>query len=192
MIKPKQTYLNVGVGARQLLLIKLLSCLLIGRVLKIRSEESKMLLLLCSVLCLGRVKFCIFLLNSLLNQTGVANSDIMVSTARDLLTEILQPLSRSSQLTHLLNFESFCLLAHILEEDCQVGRDSVRTLQVLNIVTCIEFLTKILAHGLDVDYSIRELNIWLACVLETDRAQDLKLLILSSGIFLFFLLFDIN
>ena len=168
MIKPKQTYLNVGVGARQLLLIKLLSCLLIGRVLKIRSEESKVLLLLCSVLRLGRVKLCIFLLHSLLNQTSVANSDVVVSTARDLLTEILQPLGRSSQLTHLLNLESFCLLAHILEEDCQVGRDSVRTLQVLNIVTCIEFLTKILAHGLDVDYSIRELHIWLACVLETD------------------------
>lgn len=192
MIKPKRTYLNVGVGALQLLLIKLLSCFLIGRVLKIRSEKSKMLLLLCSVHCLGRVKLCIFLLHSLLNQTSEANSDVMVSTARDLLAEILQPLGRRSKLTHLLNLESLCLLAHILEEDCQVGRNSVRTLQVLNIVTCIEFLTKILAHGLDVDNSIRELHIWLTSVLETDRAQDLKLLILSSRIFLFLLLFDIN
>ena len=128
MIKPKRTYLNVGVGAFQLLLIKLLSCLLIGRVLKIRSEESKVLLLLCSVLRLGRVKLCIFLLHSLLNQTSVANSYVVVSTARNLLAKFLESLSRSSKLPDLLYFKAFSLLLHIFEEYAQIGWDTIVTL----------------------------------------------------------------
>ena len=187
-----ETYFDVGVGALELLLVELLGGLLVGGVLKVGSEESEMLLLLRSVLSLGRVKLGIFLLNSLLDQTGVADADVVIGAARDLLAKILQPLSRSSQLAHLLDLKSFGLFAHILQEDCQVGGNSVWALQVLNIVTSVELLTKVFAHSLNVDNCIWELYIWLASVLETDRAQDLELLVLPLGVFFFLLFFNIN
>ena len=116
----------------------------------------------------------------------------MVCAPRDLLAEVLQSLRRSSKLANLLNLESFGLLPHVLQEDGQVGRDLVRALQVLDVVARVQLLAKLFAHRFDVDDGVGELDIWLACVLEADRAKNLELFILSFGVFLFLLLFDID
>ena len=92
----------------------------------------------------------------------------------------------------MLDLEPFGLLLHILEEDGKIGRNSIRTLQVLDIVTGVKFLAKVFAHRLNIDDSLWEPDIGLTCVLETDRTQDFELFVLALGVsfFVFFLHFD--
>ena len=151
-----------------------------------------MLLLLRGVLCLGRIKLSIFTLHLLLNHASVAYANVVVGATGDLLAQVLQPLSRCSQLPHLLDLESFSLLAHILEENCKIGGNAIRTLQVLDIITLVKFLTQLLAHGLNTNHSIGEANVRLRSVLETDRTKDLEFFVLALRISLFLFLFDLN
>jgi len=87
-----------------------------------------MLLLLISVLNLFRVELGIFALDFLLDQTGVAHTDVVIGTAGDLLAQVLQSLCRRSKLSHLLDLKAFSLLAHVLKEHGKVGRNAVGTL----------------------------------------------------------------
>ena len=126
--KLKHTYLNVGFGTSKFLLIKLLSGLLVRRVLQVRSEHSKVILFFLGVLRLRHIKLSILTFDLLLNHACVAHANVVVSTAGNLLAHLLQSLRRCPQLSRLLDLEAFGLLAHIFEEYCQVGRDAVRTL----------------------------------------------------------------
>ena len=128
----------------------------------------------------------------LLDEARVPDPDVVVSAARDLLTKLLEPLSRGSQLPDLLYFEAFSLLLHIFEENAQIGWDAVVTLQVFDVVALVELLAQLLAHGLDGDDRVRELDVRLAGILESDGTQDLELLILAFSVRLFLLLFHFN
>ena len=73
----------------------------------------------------------------LLDEARVPDPDVVVSAARDLLTKLLEPLSRGSQLPDLLYFEAFSLFLHIFEENAQIGWDAVVALQIFHIVTLV-------------------------------------------------------
>ena len=79
---------------------------------------------------------------------------------------------------HLLNFEAFSLFLHVLEENSQVGRDSISTFKVFDVFSCIKFLAQVLAHGLNIYDCLGELNIGFARILEANWPKDFKLFIL--------------
>ena len=162
-----------------LLLVQFLGGLFIGWVLQVWSEQAKVLLLLCSVFVLLTVELCIFLLYFLLNETGVAHSDVVVGAAWNFLAEILQALSRCSQLSYLLDLEALCLLLHVLQEDTQVGRNAIAALQILDVVPSVQFLAQVLAHGLNADDCLREPHIGLTRIFESNGSKHFKLLILA-------------
>ena len=181
------TYIDVGGRSRFFLLVKLLCSLFICWVLQIGSEKSEMLLFLGRILLFMLVKFGILTFHFLVNDTSISNSDVVVGAARNLLAHILQTLGRSTQLSNLLDLEAFSLFLHVLQKDAQVSRNSIGTLEVLDIIAWVKLLAQVFAHRFNVYNSFGESNIWLTGILETNRAKDFKLFILVLGIgFLFF------
>ena len=93
-----------------------------------------MLLFLGRILLFMLVKFGILTFHFLVNDTSISNSDVVVGAARNLLAHILQTLGRSTQLSNLLDLEAFSLFLHVLQKDAQVSRNSIGTLEVLDII----------------------------------------------------------
>jgi len=84
------------------------------------------------------------------------------------------------------------LFPHVLKEDRQIGRNAVRTLQILDVFPLVEPLAKLFAHSFDVDHRVRESHIRLTRVLEADRPKHLQLLVFAADVSLFLVLLDLN
>ena len=151
-----------------------------------------MFLLLRCVFLFGLVELGVLSLHLVLDEALVANLDVVVQTPGDLLAQVLQALGRGTQLTHLLNLKTFSLFLHVLKENAKVGRDAIRSLQVLDVVALIELLAQILAHGLNVDDGLWESDIRLTSVFEANWTQDLKFLVLLFQVKLLIFLSNLN
>ena len=86
------TYLNIGFRTLFFLLIELLSCILIGWVFKVGTEESQVFLLLGTIFCLVLIEFGILTLHFLLDQAIVPGLDVVIGASGNLRAEILESL----------------------------------------------------------------------------------------------------
>ena len=151
-----------------------------------------MLLPLHTVDLLSGVKLLVHLSDPHLNHARVVHSDVVICTPRYFLAEVLQPLGRGPQLTHLLYFKPFRLLPHVFEEDGEVRRDSVRSLEVFGVFTRVELLAQVDAHFFNFFDRRGELHVRFDGIFVADGAQDIKLFLLPPVVGLFFTFFNLN
>ena len=73
-------------------MVELLCGLLVGRVLKIRPEQTQVFLLLGSIKPLKLIEFCILLLDLLLDDACESDPDVMVGALGHLDAQVLESL----------------------------------------------------------------------------------------------------
>ena len=166
--------INVGCSSLLLLLVENLSVLLIGRVSKVRPEESQVLCLFLTVGHLEFVKFLVLCVHLVYYLCCISDSEVVVGTLGDFLAKILQSLSRSSELADHIDLEVLRLFLHMLKEDREVVWDFVTSFQVLHVLAGVQLLAQILAHLVDLINGFREADVWLLSILVANRTKDFQ------------------
>lgn len=166
-------------SALDLFLIELLSSHLVCWVLKVRLEVPQMPLLAVVVLLLDAAELSLLAVKSSQHERRVLPVEVLEHRLRDDLAQLNQLNAALSKLTDGAEAEVFCLAAHTLQEGGEVFGDFLCTYQILRNVARVELSANLLAllgNALD---CFLVLEVSLSGVLETERPQVLKLLVLA-------------